>query len=133
MKGNLKNIFIILFLILYGGENVLFAQKKILKSKFIQQFISSTKDTSRSARFMIIPVLGYSQETGLEYGISGIYNFYVDKHDTSIRTSSINTIATLTSEHKSNFKLSSDIWSPNNQSEKRRVGKEGVSTFNYRW
>jgi len=95
--------------------DMLFAQKKILQSKFVQRLISSKKDSSRAGRFMFFPVMGYSQETGLEYGLSGTYNFYVQKADTAIRTSSINAFATLTTKHQSNLKLTTDIWSSKNK------------------
>src|SRR5690606_16479938 len=114
MKSSLKSTLLAL-LLLFGSIDMLFAQKKILQSKFVQRLISSKKDSSRAGRFMFFPVMGYSQETGLEYGLSGTYNFYVQKADTAIRTSSINAFATLTTKHQSNLKLTTDIWSSKNK------------------
>ncbi|MFC6103826.1 BamA/TamA family outer membrane protein [Olivibacter domesticus] len=87
---------------------------KLMQSKLAQKFISSEKDSSRSAGFMVLPLLGYAPETGLEYGISGLYNFYLDKHDTLIRTSSIVLQGSLTTKKQSNLKLTTDIWTKGN-------------------
>jgi len=88
--------------------------KRFWDLPLIKKLTSSTKDTTRSASFLALPVLAYSQETGLEYGATGIYNFYVDKRDTGIYTSSINTVATLTSNDQTNIKLEADIWTRDN-------------------
>jgi hypothetical protein len=91
-----------------------FMNGKLMQSKLAQKFISSEKDSSRSAGFMVLPLLGYAPETGLEYGVSGIYNFYLDKHDTLIRTSSIVLQGSLTTKKQSNLKLTTDIWTKGN-------------------
>ncbi len=87
---------------------------KLMQSKLVQKFISSEKDSTRSAGFVVLPLLGYAPETGLEYGLSGIYNFYIDKSDTLIRTSSIVLQGSLTTKKQANLKLTSDLWTKGN-------------------
>jgi len=91
-----------------------FMQGKLMQSKLVQRFISTDKDSSRSAGFLVLPVLGVAPETGFEYGLSGIYNFYLDKQDTLIRTSSIVLQGSLTTKHQSSLKLTSDLWTRGN-------------------
>jgi hypothetical protein len=79
------------------------------------KFFSSEKDTSRSSSFMPLPALAYSQETGLEFGALSLYSFYTDRKDLETRNSSITAIATFTTKKQSNFKLLTDIWSPQNK------------------
>ena len=49
--------------------------------KLIKKFVSSEKDSSRSGSFVVLPAVGYAQETGFEYGIASTYNFYIDKEN----------------------------------------------------
>src|SRR5690606_19621758 len=63
---------------------------------------------------LFLPVLGYAQETGLEFGATGMYNFYTDRSDTSIYTSSINSVISFTTEKQINLKLESDVWTTGN-------------------
>ena len=95
----------------------LFAQEKksLWDHKLIKRFVSSQKDSTRSAGFIAVPAVGYAQETGLEFGIAGVYNFYLNKTDTAIRTSNITFIGTFTTQRQTNLKLESDIWTTDNQ------------------
>lgn len=104
------------FLLLFLVAQPLVAQEKrrIWDHKLVKRFTSSEKDSSRSAGFVVLPALGYAQETGLEFGLVGVYNFYVDKADTTIRTSNITFIGTFTTQRQTNLKLTADIWSPGN-------------------
>ncbi|WP_257666237.1 outer membrane protein assembly factor [Parapedobacter tibetensis] len=90
-------------------------QKSLWDHKLIKRFVSTEKDSTRSAGFMVIPALGYAQETGLEFGLASVYNFYLNKADTTIRTSNITFIGTFTTERQTNLKLESDIWTTGNQ------------------
>lgn len=83
--------------------------------KIVKKFISSEKDSSRSGSFMVLPAVGYAQETGLEYGIASTYNFYVDKNDLHSRTSNVTLIGTLTTKKQKNIKLLTDIWTKGNE------------------
>jgi len=79
------------------------------------KFLSSKKDTTRSSSFMPLPAIAYAQETGLEFGVVSLYSFYTDRRDIETRNSSITGIATFTTKKQSNFKLLTDIWSPQNK------------------
>lgn len=82
--------------------------------KLIKKFVSSEKDSSRSGSFVVLPAVGYAQETGFEYGIASTYNFYIDKENLDSRTSNVTLIGTLTTKKQKNIKLNSDIWTKNN-------------------
>ena len=82
--------------------------------KFIKKLFSNAADTTRSSSFLALPVLGYAQETGLEFGAVSLYSFYTDRKDTLSRTSRLTGVATFTTKSQSNFQLKSDIWSPGN-------------------
>src|SRR5690606_21278462 len=90
-------------------------RKGLWEHPLIKRFISPEKDTSRSAGFVVVPALGYAQETGLEFGLAGVYNFYMDKADTTIRTSNVTFIGTFTTQRQTNLKLESDIWTTGNR------------------
>ncbi|MGV3761109.1 BamA/TamA family outer membrane protein [Parapedobacter sp.] len=90
-------------------------QKGFWEHPLIKRFISPEKDTSRSAGFVALPALGYAQETGLEFGLAGVYNFYMNKTDTAIRTSNVTFIGTFTTRRQTNLKLESDIWTTGNR------------------
>lgn len=83
--------------------------------KTFNKLFSSQKDSTRSASFLILPAVGYAQESGFEYGIASTYNFYVDKTDLTNRTSNITLIGTLTTKEQKNIKLISDIWTKENK------------------
>ena len=87
---------------------------KLMQSKLVQKFISTEKDSTRSAGFVALPILGVAPETGLEYGLAGIYNFYLDREDSLIRTSSLVLQGSLTTKRQTNLKLTSDIWTRGN-------------------
>lgn len=80
----------------------------------MNKFLSAEKDSTRGASLIVLPAAGYAQETGLEYGIASTYNFYLDKSDLSSRTSNITLIGTLTTKDQKNIKLTSDIWTKEN-------------------
>ncbi|GAA4783436.1 BamA/TamA family outer membrane protein [Olivibacter ginsenosidimutans] len=125
MKVEISRLYIGIFLLVisYGkamgqeerpGLYKRFMNGKLMQSKLVQKFISTEKDSSRSAGFVVLPLLGYAPETGLEYGLSGIYNFYLDKQDTLIRTSSLVLQGSFTTKHQTNLKFTSDIWTRGN-------------------
>ena len=47
--------------------------------KPIQKSFSNQKDTARKTGFMFVPIFGYGQKTGFEFGFGGICSFYIDK------------------------------------------------------
>ena len=86
-----------------------FAQKKL-----IERIFSNEKDTTRKASFMPIPVFGYAQETGFEFGIGSIYSFYVDKADTLNRSSNFFGAASYSTKKTYNVTLRGDAWTKRN-------------------
>ncbi|WP_240903215.1 BamA/TamA family outer membrane protein [Sphingobacterium sp. SGG-5] len=63
---------------------------------------------------MILPALGYAQETGVEFGLASTYDFYMDPQNVASRTSNMTFMATLTSNKQKNIKLNTDIWTNDN-------------------
>lgn len=129
MKTGLNSLSLIILLLL--GSSSLYAQKKLWDHPIIKKLTSSTPDTSRKPTLLVLPTLSYSQETGLEYGLSGIYNFYVDRTDTTIYTSSLIGLASLTTEKQVNLKLESDIWTRNNDYHYMTTLRYKKYPFNY--
>ncbi|MGJ1319037.1 polymerase [Sphingobacterium spiritivorum] len=111
-KSMLGSISMAVFLLIFLPNS--YAQEQNLVQKFKNKFLSSEKDSTRSASFMVLPAAGYAQESGFEYGIAGTYNFYVDKSDPTNRTSSLILMGTMTTKSQKNIKLNSDIWTKNN-------------------
>lgn len=70
----------------------------------------------RRRSFFPIPVLGYSQEKGLEIGAAMLYSFYTDNKnpDPATRNSSINLIPAITTEHQFKIDLKTNIWTRSN-------------------
>ncbi|MEC5144458.1 BamA/TamA family outer membrane protein [Chitinophaga sp. 212800010-3] len=66
----------------------------------------------RRRSFFPLPVLGYSQEKGLEIGAAMLYSFYTDKRnpDITTRNSTINLIPAFTTESQFKVDLKTDIW-----------------------
>ncbi|MFD2968223.1 BamA/TamA family outer membrane protein [Sphingobacterium bambusae] len=98
----------------HAQDSIPTKQDNNLIKKLIKQFLSSENDSSRGGSLIILPAVGYAQESGFEYGVAGTYNFYLDKSDLNSRTSNITLIGTLTTEKQKNIKLTSDIWTKNN-------------------
>lgn len=87
-----------------------FGQKKL-----IQKFLSNEKDTTRKASFMPIPALGYSQETGFEFGVGALYSFYVDRKDSTNRSSNFSGNASYSTKKTYNVALRGDAWTKHNK------------------
>ncbi len=104
----------LLFLTIFSAENI-YAQEDSFAKKTFDKFFSSQKDSTRGASLMVLPAVGYAQESGFEYGIAGTYNFYLDKTDLSSRTSNVTLIGTLTTKSQKNIKLLTDIWTKENE------------------
>ncbi|MFC4212288.1 BamA/TamA family outer membrane protein [Pedobacter lithocola] len=83
--------------------------------KLIKKMLSNEKDTTRKASFLPIPTFGYSQETGLEFGVGAIYSYYTDRKDTLTRSSNFSLNATYSTKKTYNISLKGDAWSPGNK------------------
>lgn len=98
-----------LFLLILLFTSSVSAQKKLIK-----KLLSNEKDTTRGASFMPVPVLGYSQEIGLELGIGSLYSFYIDRKDTLNRSSNFSGTATYSTKKTYNLSLKGDAWTKGN-------------------
>lgn len=79
------------------------AQTKLLKKLF-------PNDTTRHNSFLPVPILGYSQESGLQLGVAGIYSFYTDIKNplNKASTAFANLIYSTKGQNRITFKT--DIW-----------------------
>lgn len=103
---------IYLFLLALTVVNSAFAQKKLIQ-KLAENFFSD--DTTKHNSFLPVPIFGYTQEAGLEFGAAGIYSFYVDKTDSIIRASQIFGVAFTSTKGVSQISGKGDIWSRGNK------------------
>lgn len=104
----MKNILILFLLTIL--VNPLLAQKKLIK-----KLLSNEKDTTRKASFMPVPLFGYAQETGFEFGLGGIYSFFIDKKDTTNRSSNLFGAAYYTTKKTYNLGFDGDFWTKGNR------------------
>ena len=100
---------VVVFLMLILCSNSLWAQKKLLKKLF-----SNEKDTTRKASFMPVPVFGYAQETGFQFGLGALYSFYIAKKDTTNRSSNFSGNASYSTKKTYNLSLKGDAWTKKN-------------------
>jgi outer membrane protein assembly factor BamA len=96
--------------LLFLSANVALAQKKL-----IQKLLSNEKDTTRKASFLPVPLFGYAQETGFEFGLGGLYSFFVDKKDTTNRSSNFFGAAYYTTKGTYNIGFDGDAWTKGNR------------------
>jgi len=101
---------LLLLLLLAPLAHSLQAQKRL-----IQKLLSNEKDTTRKASFMPVPVLGYAQETGFEFGLGALYSFYMDRKDTTNRSSNFSGTASYSTKKTYNLTLKGDAWTPGNK------------------
>lgn len=100
-----KITYLLLFVLLVPNKN--FAQKKIIQKIF-------SNDTTRHNSFLPLPLIGYSQETGLTLGVVGIYSFYIDKNDPKIKASQAYGTLSLSTKNQVQIGFKSDVWSKQN-------------------
>jgi len=82
--------------------------------KLIKRMLSEEVDTTRRASFMPLPLLRYSQEVGLEFGVGALYSTYVDKNDPKNRSSNFASILSVSTKKQYNVTLKGDVWTKNN-------------------
>ncbi|MFC5284161.1 BamA/TamA family outer membrane protein [Pedobacter alpinus] len=102
----MKKIFF-LTIALLGSINCT-AQKKLIEKLF-------SSDTTRHNSFFPVPLIGYTQEAGFEFGAVGIYSFYLDKTDSTIRASQIYGVAFTSTKGVSQISSKADIWTKGNK------------------
>ena len=96
-----------ILLSLFFSSSLASAQPKLLKKIF-------SNDTTRHNSFLPVPVLGYSQEAGLQFGVAGIYSFYSDLKNPKNKASTIFGTGVYSTKKQSKLSLKSDVWSPSN-------------------
>ena len=82
--------------------------------KLIKKMLSNNIDTTRKASFMPLPVLRYSQEIGLEFGLGALYSTYLDKDDPTNRSSNLAAVLTASTKGQYNISLKGDAWTKHN-------------------
>ncbi|WP_432712013.1 BamA/TamA family outer membrane protein [Pedobacter sp.] len=103
-----------------------FAQKKI-----ISRLLSNEIDTTRKSSFIPIPVLGYSQESGFEFGVGTLYSTYMDRSDSLNRSSNFSALGSVSTKKQYNFTLRSDIYTAANKYHLIGEFKIKRTPFNY--
>lgn len=83
--------------------------------KFIKKIFSNEKDTIRKASYMPIPVFGYAQETGFEFGLGSIYSFYMEKANPDNRSSNFFAATSYSTKKTYNFTFRGDAWTKRNE------------------
>ncbi len=105
-KAFMKKVILIAIIIL--GYTTTKAQSKLANKLF-------SKDTTRHNSFLPVPVIGYTQEAGFEFGAAGLFSFYVDKKDSIIRPSQLYGIAYTSTKGQTQVSTRADIWSRQNK------------------
>ena len=86
----------------------LFAQKKL-----IDRFLKN--DTTRHNSFLPVPVLGYTQELGFEFGLAGLFAFYTEPENPAIRPSNFYVSGVYTTTGSYQLVSKWDIWTKANK------------------
>lgn len=110
--GNVKKISGIAFLLLWftlPSQGQMHFVKKVL-----HKYLSNEKDTTRKPSFLPLPNVSYAQETGLKLGVTGLYSFYTDRNDPTIKNSTIEASISYTEKKQTSTKILSEIWTKNN-------------------
>jgi hypothetical protein len=84
------------------------------QKKFIKRYLSDKTDSSRRASFMPVPIFRYSQEIGAEFGLGALYSTYVDRKDSTNRSSNFSGVATISTKAQKNCSQKSQIWTTRN-------------------
>ena len=101
----MKNIlYWILILFLPIGAS---AQKKIIEKLF-------SNDTTRHNSFLPVPLIGFSQEAGFQFGAAGIYSFYTDFENKETKASQIYGVAAFSTKKQLQLSFRADVWAKNN-------------------
>jgi len=106
---NMKNQLILLIVLLLACFDSS-AQRKLLE----RLKGSSDSSSNRKGYTIALPAIGYSQETGWQFGAASLTSFYTSKTDTSTRNSNIAGLISFTTKSQSHFAVKPDIWSKGN-------------------
>ncbi|WP_374950576.1 polymerase [Mucilaginibacter sp.] len=100
-------------LLLLAACQAVQAQRRILPKFLYDMYFS--KDSTKKASFVLLPVLSTAPETGLEIGGSALYSFYTDTVSRNTRVSNIFAYGTITTKGQSRLNLSTNYWAPQNK------------------
>ncbi|HVI43460.1 MAG TPA: BamA/TamA family outer membrane protein, partial [Chitinophaga sp.] len=111
----MRKVFSITSLLILSAAGVKAQQHRIIAADSSQQGLHDSL-AFRKRSFFPLPVLGYSQEKGLEIGAAMLYSFYTDNRnpDPATRNSSINLIPAVTTEKQFKIDLKANIWTRSN-------------------
>ena len=84
------------------------AQRKIIEKLF-------SNDTTRHNSFLPVPLLGFSQEAGIQFGAAGIYSFYTDFKDRETKASQFYGVTAFSTKRQLQISLKADVWAPQNK------------------
>lgn len=85
------------------------------QKKLIKRLLSNDIDTTRKSSFMPIPVLGYSQETGAQFGLGGLFATFMDRKDTTNRSSNFSLLSSVSTKKQYYVSLRGDIYTSKNK------------------
>jgi outer membrane protein assembly factor BamA len=97
----------------------------LLFSTLVVQDAPATADTSQRPRLTALPVVSYSDVTGLQYGATGFLGFR-DGSDANTRASSLSAYVSMTAKEHAKAYVQLDRWSARN-SWRRRLRAEYIS------
>lgn len=72
------------------------------------------KDSSKRSSLLPLPLVAYSQETGLELGFAALYSFYSDTSNHNTKVSNVYFPISYTFKNQSRISLKTDYWLPKN-------------------
>jgi outer membrane translocation and assembly module TamA len=84
------------------------AQNKIISKLF-------SNDTTRHNSFLPVPVIGFSQESGFQFGAAGIYSFYTDFKHRETKASQIFGVTAFSTKKQLQLSFKADVWTPENK------------------
>ncbi len=85
-----------------------FAQNKIIDKLF-------SDDTTRHNSFLPVPLIGFSQEAGFQFGVAGIYSFYTDIKDPQIKASQFYGVLAFSTKKQMQISFKADVWAKENK------------------
>lgn len=91
----------------------LFVQSANAQSRFIRKLFFE-KDSSKRSSLLPLPLVAYSQETGLELGFAALYSFYSDTSNHNTKVSNLYFPVSYTFKNQSRISIKTDYWLPKN-------------------
>jgi len=108
LRANIYMKRILLLPLLFCCAQFTMAQPRFIKKIFFE------KDSSKRSSLLPLPLVAYSQETGLELGFAALYSFYSDTTNHNTKVSNLYFPVSYTFKNQSRISLKTDYWLPNN-------------------